>query len=182
MILNLPLPTVDVDRLNFNITGENPTNRIIEDHPVKYDLTKYCEGAGSNQSDDLTISCKPSAAVLYNPYFKCPEELRPPNFIVNGLPPIISFLGSEDPSVTVESLKAFHKDLKNAGNVSEFYVGQGGKHGFCVGVKEQNRYFYWSLELVDAFLVENGVLSGENLVIRPEGGKPLQAEEFEVYR
>ncbi len=135
----------------------------------------------NDQSDDLAISCTPNAAVMYNPYFKCEEELRPPNFIVKGLPPMISFLGSEDPSVSVESLKAFHEDLKKAGNVSEFYVGKGGKHGFCIGTKVQNPFFYWSLELVDAFLVKHGILTGENQVVRPEGVEPLQPEEFETY-
>ena len=72
-------------------------------------------------------------------------------------------------------------DLQKAGNASEFYVGKGGKHGFCVGTKEQNRFFYWSLELVDAFLVKHGVLTGENRVLRPGGVEPLQPEEFEAY-
>ena len=135
----------------------------------------------NDPGDDLAISCKPNAVVLYNPYFKCEDELSPPNFVVEGLPPMISFLGSEDPSVTVESIKAFHEDLQKAGNVSEFYVGKGGKHGFCIGTKEQNRFFYWSLELVDAFLVKHGLLTGGNLVIRPAGVEPLQPEEFEAY-
>ena len=60
-------------------------------------------------------------------------------------------------------------------------MGKGGKHGFCVGVKEQNRFFYWSLELVDAFLVKHGILTGENLVSRPAGVEALQPQEFEAY-
>lgn len=135
----------------------------------------------NDQGDDLAISCKPNAVVLYNPYYKCRDELSPPNFVVEGLPPMISFLGSEDPAITVESLRAFHEDLIKAGNVSEFYVGKGGKHGFCIGTNEQNRFFYWSLELVDAFLVRNGILTGMNLVVRPEGVEPLHPEEFDAY-
>ena len=136
----------------------------------------------NDQSDDLSISCKPSAVVLYNPYFKCEEQLSPPNFVVEGLPPMISFLGSEDPAITVESLKAFHENLKKAGNVSEFYVGKGGKHGFCIGLNKQNRFFYWSLELVDAFLVKHSILTDEHLVVRPDGVESLQPAEFDAYR
>ena len=135
----------------------------------------------NDEGDDLAISCIPTAVVLYNPYYKCEDKLNPPNFVVEGLPPIISFLGSEDPSITVESLKSVHEDLIKAGNVSEFYVGKGGRHGFCIGTKTQNRFFYWSLELVDAFLVNNGILTGENLVVRPEGVEPLQTTEYEAY-
>lgn len=135
----------------------------------------------NDQSDDLSIPGKPNAVVMYNPYFKCQEDLSPPNFIVPGLPPMISFLGSEDPAITVENLKAFHDELIRAGNDSEFYVGKGGKHGFCIGIRDQNRFFYWSLELVDAFLVKHGILSGENLVIRSEGVEPLKPEEYVGY-
>ena len=51
----------------------------------------------------------------------------------------------------------------------------------AVRTKEQNRFFYWSLELVDAFLVKHGILTGENLVVRPGGVEPLLPEEFEAY-
>ena len=136
----------------------------------------------NDANDDLAISGKPNAAVLYNPYFKCEESLRPPNFVAEGLPPMISFLGSKDPSVSVESLKDFHEDLLKSGNNSELYIGKGGRHGFCIGTKAQNRFFYWSLELVDTFLVKHGILTGHNLVTRPEGVERLKPNEFEAYQ
>ena len=99
----------------------------------------------NDQKDDLDISCEPNAVVLYNPYYKCEAELSPPNFVSEGLPPMISFLGSEDPSITVESLRAVHKDLIKCGNDSEFYVGEGGKHGFCIGIRDDILllWVYW---------------------------------------
>lgn len=132
-------------------------------------------------ADDLSISCEPNAVILYNPYFKCRAELSPPNFVTEGLPPFITFLGSEDPAITAESLKAFHEALKAAGNSSEYYVGQGGTHGFCNGRNKWNPFFYGSLELEDKFLVKHGIISGTNLVTRPDGVKVLSAKEFDAY-
>ena len=132
---------------------------------------------------DLSISCEPNAVILYNPYFKCEASLSPPNFLSTGLPPFITFLGDEDPAITVESLVDFHEALKAQGGASEFYVGKGGKHGLCNGRNPHNPYFYWSLELSDQFLVKHGILSGESLVTRPAGVKVLQPEtDYDSYR
>jgi acetyl esterase/lipase len=136
----------------------------------------------SDDWDDLSISCVPNAAILYNPWFKCEAELCPPEFVTNGLPPIITFVGSEDPGIPTESLVDFHNDLKRAGNDSEFYVGKGGKHGFCNGRNPRNRFFYWSLDLADQFLVKSGILGGKSLVVYPSGVKPMGPEEFDAYR
>ena len=132
---------------------------------------------------DLSISCEPNAVILYNPYFKCEASLSPPNFLSAGLPPFITFLGDEDPAITVESLVDFHEALQAQGGASEFYVGKGGKHGLCNGRNPYNPYFYWSLELSDQFLVKHGILSGESLVARPERVKVLQPQtDYDSYR
>jgi acetyl esterase/lipase len=132
---------------------------------------------------DLSISCVPNAVILYNPYWQtgCPPELSPPNFVTNGLPPFITFVGDEDPAIPVESFKAFHDALKAAGNDSELYVGKGGKHGFCNGRNPLNPFFYWSLELQDRFLVEHGMLSGTNNVTRPQDVRELGAKDEVLY-
>jgi len=130
---------------------------------------------------DLSVSCVPNAVILYNPYFKCRADLSPPNFVKEGLPPFIMFLGDQDSAITVESLKKFHGALNNAGNASEFYVGKGGKHGFCNGRNIWNSFFYWSLELEDRFLVNQGILAGTDLVSRPDGVAPLKLTEFDRY-
>ncbi|VGO12502.1 Carboxylesterase NlhH [Pontiella desulfatans] len=135
----------------------------------------------NDEDDDLSVSCKPNAVILYNPWFKCEAELSPPNFIREGLPPMITFVGSEDPGIPNESLLTFHKDLKQAGNASEFYIGNGGKHGFCNGRNPRNRFFYWSLELEDAFLVKHGILRGAHQVVRPGNVTPLAPKEFVAY-
>jgi len=136
----------------------------------------------NDNSYDGSISCIPDAVVLYNPYFTCTPELSPPNYITEGLPPFITFLGEEDPAITVEEMRAFHNAIKQAGNTSELYIGKGGKHGFCNGRNNINPFFYWSLELADQFLVNHGILAGESKVVRPVGVKQLQTGDYDVYR
>ena len=141
--------------------------------------------AGDDTNDDqydLSISCKPNAVILYNPYFKCAPKLSPPEHIVSGLPPFITFLGAQDPAISVESLVAFHEGLKSAGNASEFYVGKDGKHGFCNGRNWRNPFFYWSLELEDTFLVRHGMLTGASKVEAPDGVKVLGEDDYITHR
>jgi acetyl esterase len=128
----------------------------------------------NDENYDLSISCKPNAVVLYNPYFKCAVALSPPNFIIKGLPPFITFLGDKDPAIPVASLKKFHDDLKAKGNVSEYYVGKDGKHGLCNGRNPRNPYFYWSLELIDQFLLKQNLITGKSKLKRPDGVSVLE--------
>ena len=132
---------------------------------------------------DLSISCEPNAVILYNPYFRCAPALSPPNFLRPGLPPFITFLGDQDPAITVASLVDFHHELEAHGGASEFHVAKGGKHGLCNGRNPRNPFFYWSLELEDQFLVKHGILSGPSLVQRPLGVKVLLPEtDYSSYR
>lgn len=124
---------------------------------------------------DLSISCVPNAVVLYNPYFRCEASLSPPNFIKPGVPPMITFLGDQDPAIPVDDLKKFHESIKTQGSDSEYYVGVGGKHGLCNGRNPRNPYFYWSLALEDQFLVKHGIIQGKSLVTVPKGVKVLKA-------
>lgn len=129
---------------------------------------------------DLAILCRPEAVILTNPYYKCKASLSPPEHVVGGLPPMIAFLGDEDPAIPVEGLVAFHEQLKAAGNVSELYVGKGGKHGFCNGRNPQNPFFYWALALKDRFLVKHGILAGASVLAVPEG-VPVDEVDFDAY-
>ena len=138
---------------------------------------------GEEPNDDcypLAISCRPEAVILWNPYYKCKAELSPPEHVTRGLPPMIAFLGDEDPAITVESLVLFHENLKAAGNVSELYIGKGGKHGFCNGRDRSNPFFYWSVALEDEFLVKLWILSGPAILEVPEG-VAVDAVKFQSY-
>ncbi len=130
---------------------------------------------------DLSISCIPNSLVLYNPYFKCEEWISPKHHVVKDLPPTIIFSGGADPVVLEEEMIDFNSSLKESGNLSELYIGKKGRHGFCIGNKKTNRFFYWSLELVDQFLLKQNILSGKSMVEIPDGLLPLKEEEFSRY-
>lgn len=133
--------------------------------------------------DDLSISCKPNAVILFNPYFRCAAPLSPPDLIKEGLPPMITFLGDQDPAIKVEDLLDFHRSLKAAGSTSEYYVGKNGKHGFCNGRNPKNPFFYWSLGLSDRFLVKHGLIVGEPIEAAPGEARVLQPDkDFDAHR
>ncbi|NIL96119.1 MAG: alpha/beta hydrolase fold domain-containing protein [Planctomycetales bacterium] len=136
----------------------------------------------NDDSYDPAISCRPAAVILYNPYFKCPAPLSPPEHVAAGLPPCITFLGDQDPAIPVKGVRAFHEALQKAGNVSEFYVGKGGRHGFCNGRNPRNKFFYWSLELQDRFLVKQGILSGPSKVQIPPGVAAVGEGDYDAYQ
>jgi dienelactone hydrolase len=135
----------------------------------------------NDEAYDLNISYRPNAVVLYNPYFKCENYLSPPKHIREGLPPMITFLGDKDLAITVEDMRSWHNNLEANNNESILYIGKGGKHGFCNGRNQKNPFFYWSLDLVDNFLVKNGVLDGTSQVVIPNEVTHLQKEDYEVY-
>lgn len=135
----------------------------------------------NDAQDDLSVSCKPDAVILYNPYMKCKTELSPPAHIVKNLPPFITFLGDQDQAIPVAEIKSFHDALKSAGNPSLLYIGKGAKHGFCNGRNPTNPFFYWSLELEDQFLVKHGILTGPSKVKIPDGVKQLHADDFVIH-
>lgn len=139
------------------------------------------DSKSNDDAYDLSISCIPNAFILYNPYFKCEEWLSPKHHVVEGLPPTIIFSGGADPVVKEHEMVDFNNSLKQTNNVSELYIGKDGRHGFCIGTKKANRFFYWSLELVDQFLLKQGILSGKPIIEIPEGLLPLKEEEFSRY-
>lgn len=139
---------------------------------------------GENGSMDCAGSgtFRPDAVILYNPYFKCEAELSPPNFITSGLPPVIIFLGDQDRAVAVDEMKSFHQSLIKHRNYSLLYIAKGGKHGFCNGRNPQNPYFYWSLELADQFLVNQGILTGHSVIEVPDGVPAPDEINMDTYK
>jgi len=136
----------------------------------------------AHTDDDFSYSSVPNAAILYNPFFKCPAELSPQSYVVENLPPMITFSGGKDPAINVDSLLAFQADLKAAGNHSITYIGHEGKHGLCNGRNPTNPFFYWSLNYADQFLIEHSILDGSPTVKIPEGVNSLKKDEdYTVY-
>jgi acetyl esterase len=117
---------------------------------------------------DLSISCVPQVVVLTCPWFKTVPDLCPPKHLREGSPPFITFAGGSDTAIPVAEMIEFHELLKEKDIVSELYIGNQGKHGFCNGRNPYNRFFYWSINLADQFLVKYGILDGPSRVSIPK--------------
>jgi acetyl esterase len=138
-------------------------------------LAAFCgmvEGKDDSQ-DDLAVSPKANALVLFNPVFNNgPEqwgharvgeqykEFSPAHNITRDDPPAIIFLGSEDALISVETTKAFQTELQNLGVKCEFHVYDGQKHGFYGKSNANGKYFYETVTAADKFLAGMGWLTG----------------------
>jgi len=94
-------------------------------------------------SDDLSISCKPNALILFNPvidngpggygYERIGDKYKnfsPLHNITKGAPPTIIFLGTNDVLIPVETVQYYKKVMEKVKStcVLKLYDGQG--HGF----------------------------------------------------
>lgn len=99
---------------------------------------------GYNEStDDLSISAKPNALVLFNPvidngpggygYERIGEEYKnfsPLHNIKKNAPPTIIFLGTKDHLVPVETAKYYKTVMEKVGSRCDLILYEGQEHGF----------------------------------------------------
>ncbi|MFC1498972.1 alpha/beta hydrolase [Verrucomicrobiota bacterium] len=124
-----------------------------------------------NKGEDLSISSKPNALVLFNPVLgltendknadKITERIRkilPADHVKEGLPPFIIFHGAEDTTVPVAAIEIFQKLMNNKGNRCEVVPFKGRKHGFFNYGRNNNEPFNKTMELTDKFLTSRGFL------------------------
>lgn len=136
--------------------------------------------------EDLSISSKPAALILFNPAVSLapidgqpsippdragnlrervgtdPEELSPAHQVHGSVPPTILFFGSED--FLLEGAKFFHSQMQAAGNRCEFKLYDGFAHGFFNFGRHANEPFVKTLQAADEFLVSLGWLPNEGNV------------------
>jgi acetyl esterase len=118
-------------------------------------------------ADDLNISCKPDALVLFNPVFNNGpgqwghervggrfREFSPAHHITKAAPPTCVFLGDEDKLIGVPVLREFEAAMKAAGVRCDAHVYPGAAHGFFN--KEPHRS--QTLAEADRFLTSLGWL------------------------
>ena len=134
--------------------------------------------------DDLSISARPNALVLFNPAvitapikgeikpsekkiekFKErlgaePETLSPYHNIVKGACPTIIFHGTDDPTVRYNTVELFYNKMKEEGNRCELVAYKGEKHGFFNYGRADNSIYIDTLNKMDKFLVSLGILKG----------------------
>ena len=127
--------------------------------------------------DDLSVSCRPDAFVLYNPVADCVEcafarermgddatarALSPVHNVRGGLPPAILFYGSEDAKF-LPGGRAF---------VEEVRLAEGQGHGFF----NASPWLERTIWRTDVFLASLDWLDGPPAVELPEGVEALLAE------
>ncbi len=126
--------------------------------------------------DDLSISCKGNAMVLFNPVFNNGpnnwghtrvgdryKEFSPAHNITKDTPPAIVFLGDKDNLIPVQVLTDFANEMKQVGVRCDPHVYPGAGHGFF------NKDPYYTLTLIEAdkFLASLGWLTGEPTLNAP---------------
>ena len=131
--------------------------------------------------DDLTISAKSNAMVLFNPVFdngpegwghqrvgKRYKEFSPLHNIGLDDPPAVVFLGSADKLIPVETAQKFEKGMQKAGIRCEMHIYEGQPHGFFNHGRDGNRWYYETLTAADKFLASLGWISGPPTLEKPK--------------
>lgn len=123
-------------------------------------------------SEDLAISSRPNALVLFNPvadttklgyganrFGDDPTVLSPVHHVTGGLPPTIIFHGTADTTVPFENVERFCREMHEAGNECTLVPFEGKKHGFFnYGRDEDNRSYNETVARMDEFLRRHGYL------------------------
>jgi len=137
-----------------------------------------------DSNDDLSISERPNALVLFNPAVVLSpipgefelsdghitnlkermgvelESISPYHNVKSGMPPTIIFHGTDDKTVPFKNFELFCEKMKAQGNYCELIGYDGADHGFFNYGRDDNAYFIDTVNKMDAFLVSLGYLKG----------------------
>lgn len=119
------------------------------------------------KSEDLSISSKPNALVLFNPVYDNSKrgygyrrmegrylEISPLHNITKGAPPTIVFFGTKDKTTPVVSSEEYKQKMDEVGSRCDLFLYEGATHSFF----NRGAYFTETLEETDRFLVLLGYL------------------------
>lgn len=126
--------------------------------------------------DDLAVSCKPDAMVLFNPVFNNGPgqwahervgarflEFSPTHHVAKDAPPTIVFLGDSDRLIPVSVLKEFEADMKKVGARCDAHIYPNAAHGFF----NKDPHFTLTLIEADKFFASLGWIKGEPTLKAP---------------
>ena len=125
------------------------------------------------EGEDLNISSRPDALVLFNPVFdngpggyghsrvaEYWKEFSPLHNISETTPPTVIFLGTKDILVPVETAQKYKLLMKKKGRRCDLHLYEGEKHGFFNFKKNRKMYTQTVIDM-DRFLASLGYLKGE---------------------
>jgi acetyl esterase/lipase len=132
-------------------------------------------------NDDLSVSSKPNALILYNPVIDLGpsdaevygwigekyKDLSPLHNIKPETPPTILFYGTEDGGISMEASAYFCAAMKAVGNSCNLFLYEGQKHGFFNYDRSKVYYKKTTFE-ADNFLFSLGYLEGEPTIMNKE--------------
>ena len=131
-----------------------------------------CPGLDED-GEDLTISSKANALVLFNPVFdNGPEgfqhermgerwqEISPAHNITKGAPPTIVFLGREDHLIPVSIAENYKAKMERVGSRCDLFLYDGAGHGFFNESKKNGLYYRKTVYETDLFLISLKYLNG----------------------
>lgn len=134
-----------------------------------------------DERDDLSVSCRPDALVLFNPVLvvydverrvemfggeERAKALSPILSVGEGAPPCIVMHGLADETVSADEAVRFSEAMEKAGNRCDLRLYEGEGHGFFNWFEGDNRMFFETLTEMDLFLQSLGWLKGDSYVDR----------------
>lgn len=122
--------------------------------------------------DDLLVSCKPNALVLFNPVIDNGpggygfdrvgmeyKNFSPLHNIMKGSPPTILFLGTKDHLIPVTTVEYYQHVMQKVKSKCVLKIYEGGKHGFFNYKKDDLHFYNETVNETSKFLKEEGYLS-----------------------
>ena len=126
--------------------------------------------------DDLSVSPKPNALVLFNPVYNNgppPEgwchnrvgdsykQYSPAHNVRAGAPPALVFLGTKDKLIPVATAEKLRDEMRAAGSRSELVLFEGEGHGFFNYGRGGGKAYRKTVRAMDEFFASLGYLAGE---------------------
>ena len=141
-------------------------------------------------NDDLSVSARPNALVLFNPVLILspvpgeskssvssntdvkrrmgvdPETMSPFHHMKPGMPPTIIFHGKADHTVPYRSVELFWEKMKAQGDHCVLVGYEEADHAFFNYGRDENAYYIDTVNKMDAFLVSLGYIRGVRYTVQ----------------
>lgn len=134
----------------------------------------FIEGYNED-SDNMLVSCKPNALVLFNPVIdngpggygysrigNAYKSFSPLHNIEKGAPSTIIFQGTKDNFIPVETVKYYQTVMQKVGSQCELFLYEGKEHGFFNYNKFDN--YKDTVSKTDTFLQSLGYLEKDPII------------------